>query len=48
MTKAERLYTVTQVASMLGISEQQVLKKYPVIKIGNFIRIREEDIDFKN
>jgi hypothetical protein len=39
-----RFYTITQVASMTGLTPQQVLDKYPVHRIGNLYRIAESDL----
>jgi excisionase family DNA binding protein len=39
-----RFYTITQVASMLGITVDQVTERIPLERIGNLYRIKEENL----
>ena len=39
-----RLYTIEQVAGMMGLTIEEVVAKYKLVQIGNFWRIREEDL----
>jgi excisionase family DNA binding protein len=54
MEEEKKLYTISEVAEMVGISESEIirvvmLKKLKAVRVGKAIRIKEEDLeDFLN
>ena len=50
MLEEKKLYTISEVAEMVGISESEIirvvmLKKLKAIRVGKAIRIKEEDLE---
>jgi excisionase family DNA binding protein len=50
MVEEKKLYTISDVAEMVGISESEIirvvmLKKLKAIRVGKAIRIKEEDLE---
>lgn len=50
MVEEKKLYTINEVAEMVGISESEIirvvmLKKLKAIRVGKAIRIKEEDLE---
>jgi excisionase family DNA binding protein len=50
MVEEKKLYTISEVAEMVGISESEIirvvmLKKLKAIRVGKAIRIKEEDLE---
>ena len=50
MGEEKKLYTITEVAELVGISEAEIirvvmLKKLKAIRVGKAIRIKEEDLE---
>ena len=50
MENEKKLYTIKEVSELVGISESEVirmvmLKKLPAVRVGNAIRIKEEDLE---
>jgi excisionase family DNA binding protein len=50
MNNEKKLYTISEVAEMVGISESEIirvvmLKKLKAIRVGKAIRIKEEDLE---
>ena len=50
MVEEKKLYTISEVAEMVGISESEIirvvmLKKLKAIRVGKAIRVKEEDLE---